>query len=266
MTNVLEIQTDGHLRVLRLNRPDRKNALTGELIQSIVTAVRAAAADDDVWAIAMTGNGDAFCSGLDLSGIGGDRADEGERVEPSDEERARDHFALVMRFECEKPILVGVNGVAVGIGVSLAMSGDLRLAAPSARFHPGYARVGASPDGGLTWTLPEAVGYERAMRFFLENRMVPAAEALAIGMVGEMTETDDAFETRFREYGQLLAGVAPIAARQTKRLVGRVTRPPELQAHLGAEFRLTLQAFTTADSQEAVRAMAARERPTFTGH
>src|SRR4051812_40338606 len=119
MTNVLDIQTDGHLRVLRLNRPDRKNALNGELIEAIVTAVRAAAADDDVRAIAMTGNGDAFCSGLDLSGIGGDRADDEPRAEPSDEERARDHFALVMRFGCEKPILVGVNGVAVGIGVSL---------------------------------------------------------------------------------------------------------------------------------------------------
>jgi 1,4-dihydroxy-2-naphthoyl-CoA synthase len=126
-----------------------------------------------------------------------------------------------MRFDCEKPILVGVNGVAVGIGVSLAMSGDIRLASPSARFHPGYARVGASPDGGLTWTLPEAIGYERAMRFFLENRMVPASEALAIGMVGEVTETDDAFEPRFLEYGQLLAAIAPIAARQTKHLVGR---------------------------------------------
>jgi 2-(1,2-epoxy-1,2-dihydrophenyl)acetyl-CoA isomerase len=265
MTNVLEVQDTGHLRVLRLNRPERKNALNGESFQAIVTEVRAAATDDDVWAIAMTGNGDAFCSGLDLSGVGGDR-DEGERAEPSDEERARDHFALVMRFECEKPILVGVNGVAVGIGVSLAMAGDLRLAAPTARFHPGYARIGASPDGGLTWTLPEAVGYERAMRFFLENRMVPAAEALAIGIVGEVTESDDEFDARFLEYGQLLAGVAPIAARQTKRLVGRITRPRELQAHLGAEFRLTLEAFTSSDSKEAVRAMAAREQPKFTGH
>jgi 2-(1,2-epoxy-1,2-dihydrophenyl)acetyl-CoA isomerase len=265
MTNVLETTDDGHLRVLRLNRPDRKNALSGELIEAIVTAVRAAATDDDVWAIAITGNGDAFCSGLDLTGVGGDRDDDRNRAEPTDEERARDHFALAMRFECEKPVLIGVNGVAVGIGVSLAMAGDIRVAAPSARFHPGYARLGTSPDGGLTWTLPEAVGYERAMRFFFENRMVPAAEALAIGMVGEVTDTDDGFEARFVEYGRLLAGVAPIAARQTKRLVGRVTRPPELQSHLGAEYRLTLGAFTTADSQEAVRALAARDQPTFTG-
>src|SRR3954470_15761754 len=98
MTNVLDIQTDGHLRVLRLNRPERKNALNGELIDAIVTAVRAAAVDDDVWAIAMTGNGDAFCSGLDLSGLAGDGEGDEARPEPSDDQRARDHFALVMRF------------------------------------------------------------------------------------------------------------------------------------------------------------------------
>jgi 2-(1,2-epoxy-1,2-dihydrophenyl)acetyl-CoA isomerase len=264
MTNVLEIQTDGHLRVLRLNRPERKNALDGELIAALVTGLREAAADEDVWAIAITGNGDAFCSGLDLAGIGGEASDDGDDT-PAGDDGARDHFASVMRAECEKPILAGVNGVAVGIGVSLAMAADIRLAAPSARFHPGYARVGTSPDGGLTWTLPEAVGYERAMRFFFEQRMVSADEALALGIVGEVTASDEDFQGRFLEYGRMLAGVAPIAARQTKRMVNRVLLPPGLDAHLTEEIRLTLQAFATEDSREAVRAMAARERPTFTG-
>jgi 2-(1,2-epoxy-1,2-dihydrophenyl)acetyl-CoA isomerase len=217
-----------------------------------------------VWAVAITGNGDAFCSGLDLAGMSGD-GDAADDDGGADEERERVHFALVARYECEKPVLAGVNGVAVGMGVSLAMCADIRIAAPSARFHPGYARVGASPDGGLTWTLPEAVGYERAMRFFLEQRMIDAADALGWGMVGEVTPSDEVFEDRFLEYGRMLASVAPIAARQTKRLVGGVARPPDLQAHLTEEIRLTLQAFTTEDSREAVRAMAARERPTFTG-
>jgi 2-(1,2-epoxy-1,2-dihydrophenyl)acetyl-CoA isomerase len=260
MTDVLEIETDAHLRVLRLNRPERKNALTGELIEGIVAGLRDAARDDDVWAVSITGNGDAFCSGLDLAGMSS-----GDGDDRDDDERERDHFAFVARYECEKPILAGVNGVAVGMGVSLAMCADIRLASPSARFHPGYARVGASPDGGLTWTLPEAMGRERAMRFFLEQRMIGAAEALDLGMVGEVTDSDDTFAERFLEYGRMLAAVAPIAAQQTKRLVGAVARPPELQAHLTEEIRLTLQAFTTDDSKEAVRAMAAREQPTFTG-
>jgi 2-(1,2-epoxy-1,2-dihydrophenyl)acetyl-CoA isomerase len=267
VADVLEITDDAHLRVLRLNRPERKNALTGELIQAIVAALRDAAHDDDVWAVAITGNGDAFCSGLDLAGMGdgGDGGDEDGDEDGDEQDDDRDHFTLVARYECEKPILAGVNGVAVGMGVSLAMCADIRIAAPSARFHPGYARVGASPDGGLTWTLPEAIGRERAMRFFLEQRMIGAAEALDLGMVGEVTGSDDAFADRFLEYGRLLAGVAPIAARQTKRLVGAVARPPDLSAHLTEEIRLTLAAFTTDDSKEAVRAMAAREQPRFTG-
>jgi 2-(1,2-epoxy-1,2-dihydrophenyl)acetyl-CoA isomerase len=263
MSDVLEIEDDGHLRVLRLNRPERKNALTGELIDAIVGGLRGAASDDGVWAVAITGNGDAFCSGLDLGGMGGDGddADDADR----DDDGPRDHFAVVARCECEKPILAGVNGVAVGMGVSLAMCADIRIAAPSARFHPGYARVGASPDGGLTWTLPEAIGYERSMRFLLEQRMIGADEARTLGMVGEVTDTDEAFTARFLEYARMLADVAPIAAQQTKRMVGRITQPPDLPAHLTEEIRLTLTAFTTDDSREAVRAMGAREKPTFTG-
>ena len=86
MSEVLEIENDGHLRVLRLNRPERKNALTGPLIEAIVAGLRDAAHDDDVWAVAITGNGDAFCSGLDLAGMDGDRDDDGD-----DERRRQQH-------------------------------------------------------------------------------------------------------------------------------------------------------------------------------
>ena len=164
---VLDTETYGRLRVLRLNRPERKNALNDELLQAIVIALRAAAHDDDVRAVAITGIGDAFCSGLDLSqsSASGDVSEDTDRQARPEDDDASDHLSLLMRVECEKPVLAGVNGVAVGIGLSLAMNADIRIATPSARFHPGYARVGTSPDGGLTWTLTHAVGYERTMRF-----------------------------------------------------------------------------------------------------
>jgi 2-(1,2-epoxy-1,2-dihydrophenyl)acetyl-CoA isomerase len=236
--------------------------------------VRDAAHDDDVWAVAITGNGDAFCSGLDLSSSAvGDRdadadADAAEQGGPSDtgtDDDVADNMAMLLRVECEKPVIAGVNGVAVGIGLSLAMAADMRIAAPSARFHPGYARVGTSPDGGATWTLTQALGYERAMRFFLEQRMLNADEALRIGMVGEVADSDDDFEERFLGYGQLLAGVAPLASRQTKRLLGRVSQPPDLAAHLREEIRLALHGLASEDSREAIRAMTARDQPVFRG-
>ena len=267
MTAPLEQERDGRLLVLRLNRPDRKNALTGALGWALVEAVRAAAHDDDVWAVALTGNGDAFCSGLDLGG-----ADPAEpQTSLSDQESAIDdlgwvgHLVLAMRVECDKPVLAGVNGVAVGAGLSLAMAADLRIASPTARFHPGYARVATSPDAGLTWTLPQAIGYERALRFLLEQRMIDASEALVLGMVGEVTADEVDFTERFVEYGRLLASVAPLAARQTKRLVGRVGMPPDLPVHLAHEVRNALRGLSTEDSAEAIRAMGAREQPTFRG-
>jgi 2-(1,2-epoxy-1,2-dihydrophenyl)acetyl-CoA isomerase len=263
MTNSLEVENDGRLRVLRLNRPERKNALNGELLGTIVGAVRDAAHDHDVWALALTGNGDAFCSGLDLAANDSDQDDEAERTSAPD--NAADNFATVMRVECEKPILAGVNGVAVGIGVSLAMAADIRIAAPSARFHPGYARVATSPDGGATVTISQALGYEGAMRFFLEQRMISATEARDIGLVGEVTESDAEFEERFLAYGRMLAGIAPIAAQQTKRLVSRVTTPAEFRAHLDEEIRLALHGLSSEDSREAIRAMTTKESPHFKG-
>jgi 2-(1,2-epoxy-1,2-dihydrophenyl)acetyl-CoA isomerase len=262
MTDSLEVQNEGRLRVLRLNRPERKNALDSELLRAIVDAVRDATQDTDVWALALTGNGDAFCSGLDLAA-----SDQGEDDgrERDSEDGSADHFAMVMRVECEKPILAGVNGVAVGIGVSLAMAADIRIAAPSARFHPGYARVATSPDGGATVTISEALGYEGAMRFFLESRMVSAAEARELGLVGEVTDSDAAFEDRFLEYGRMLAETAPIAAQQTKRLLSRVMTPANFAAHLDEEIRLALHGLASEDSREAIRAMTTKESPNFEG-
>jgi 2-(1,2-epoxy-1,2-dihydrophenyl)acetyl-CoA isomerase len=170
-----------------------------------------------------------------------------------------------MRVECEKPIVAGVNGAAVGGGMSIALNADIRIAAPSARFHPGYTRIAVSPDLGLTLTLPRAIGYERAMRFMLENRTVHASEAIALGIVSEVVADDADLDARLLEYGSMLASAAPIAARQTKRLMARADQPLDLGAHLDLENELVVAALGSRDSQEAIRAMMTGESPTFTG-
>jgi 2-(1,2-epoxy-1,2-dihydrophenyl)acetyl-CoA isomerase len=268
VNDALEVRTDGRLRVLRLNRPERKNALDRGLIDALHHAFVDAATDDGVWAVVLTGNGDAFCSGLDFAetgGAGAGAAPTSDDETPAPRAGGGSHLTVVMRVECEKPILAGVNGVAVGAGVSLAMNADIRIAAPSARFHPGYTRLGLSPDLGLTWTLPRAIGYERAMRFLLEQRMVPASEALELGIVSEVVERDEDLDGRLLEYGTMLASVAPIAAQQTKLLMVRGDQPADLVAHLDAEIELVMHALRSHDSAEAIRAMQSRETPNFTG-
>jgi 2-(1,2-epoxy-1,2-dihydrophenyl)acetyl-CoA isomerase len=205
----LAAETVGHVRVLRLDRPQRKNALTASLGWRIVRAVRDAHTDDNVRVVALTGNGDAFCSGLDLGGGDETSVETGlsDQEQMLDEKGWVGRFLLALRFETDKPVVAGINGAAVGAGLSLAMAADIRIAAESARLHPGYLRAGTSPDGGLTWSLPTLVGHEAAMRFLLESRFVAADEALRRGLVSEVVPADQ-LDARLLEFCRTVAAQA----------------------------------------------------------
>ena len=265
MSDVLQISDDGHVRTLRLNRPEKKNALSEELAWGIVAAVQDAAKDDGVWVLGITGVDDAFCSGLDLT----PDADGVNHNPLSPQDAYLDdlgwvsRFPLVLREQCDKPIVAGLNGVAVGAGLALAMAADICIAAESVRLIAGYPRIGGSPDGGLSWTLSQAVGYEQAMRFLLENRTVGADEALALGMVGEVVP-DERFPSRFEEYCQSLTQLSPITGRLTKRVVRRATAI-DLESQARYELLNIGKAFASEDGQEARRAFIERRPPEFTG-
>ena len=262
----LAVETVGHVRVVRLDRPERKNALTPSLGWSIVRAIGDANAEDDVRVVALTGNGDAFCSGLDLGGGDDAPVDTGQ----SDQQRILDEkgwvgrFLLALRFETDKPVVVGINGAAVGAGLSLAMAADIRIAADTARLHPGYLRAGASPDGGLTWSLPTLVGHENALRFLLESRFVDADEALRRGLVSEVVPADQ-LDGRLLEFCQAVAAQAPLAVRRTKRLVARTPLITDIDARMTDEIRNALAGLGSEDGQEAVQAIIEKRRPEFRG-
>jgi 2-(1,2-epoxy-1,2-dihydrophenyl)acetyl-CoA isomerase len=263
MSDVLIISDDAHVRTLRLNRPEKKNALSDELAWGIVAAVEEAARDDSVWVIAITGTGDAFCSGLDLTGVGESATPLSEQSAFMDDISWVGRFALVLREVCDKPIVGGLNGVAAGAGLSLAMACDVRIGAERMRLIAGYPRIGGSPDGGLTWTLPQAIGYEQAMRFLLENRTVDADEALRLGFVGEVV-ADAAFDARLAEYCAFLAERSPIASRLTKRGVTRATRI-DLEDQVRFELANIRRAFATKDAEEARKAFFEKRQPAFEG-
>ena len=262
----LEVETVDHVRVLRLDRPERKNALTTALGWSIVRAVAEAQADDDVRVIALTGNGDAFCSGLDLGGGDDEPVDTGlsESQRALDEKGWVGRFLVALRFDTDKPVVAGINGVAVGAGLSLAMAADIRIAADTARLHPGYLRAGTSPDGGLTWSLPTLIGHQNAMRFLLESRFVPADEALQLGLVAEVVPTDE-LDARLLEYCTAIAGQAPLAVQRTKRLVARTPLVTDVDARVREEIRNALAGLDSEDGKEAVQAIMEKRTPTFRG-
>jgi 2-(1,2-epoxy-1,2-dihydrophenyl)acetyl-CoA isomerase len=258
---VLLEETDGGVRILKLNRAAKKNALSADLVQALIAGFQAAAVDDDVRVVGITGAGDAFCSGADLK----ERRPAGESSTPRPS--AEDQVVRLVsgiRIDCEKPVIAGVNGIAIGAGLALAMCADMRIAKETARFHPGYARAGSSPDCGLSWTLPQAIGHERAMRFLLDPQMMDADSAFALGLVGEVAPREK-FDDTFLAYCRKIAEVAPLAAQQTKRLVTRVGLMADLEVHLRDELSLAKHALKSEDGREAVRAIFEKRKPNFTG-
>ena len=262
--SVVEINDEGRVRTIVLNRPEKKNALSNELAWGVITAVEEAARIDDVWVIAITGAGDAFCSGLDLTSDDGAGSPLTGQAAFLDDIAWVGRFPLVLRQVCDKPVIGGINGVAAGAGLSLAMACDVRLMAKGTRLIAGYPRMGGSPDGGLTWTLSQAIGYEQTMRFLLENKTVGADEALALGMVGEVVD-DDRFAARLAEYSALVAERSPITARLTKRTVGRATTAIDVEAHVRYELQNIQRAFRSKDAQEARQAFFEKRAPNFEG-
>ena len=175
---VLLEETRNEVRILRLNRPEKKNALSGELILALVRSIEEASADDEIRVVALTGVGRAFCSGADLSPR---RPTDPPPQSAGQSEETAVRLVVGIRVTCEKPVVAGIDGIAIGAGLAIAMCADMRLASSAARFHPGYARAGTSPDCGLSWTLPEAIGHERAMRFFLEQEMARCRRSACAG-------------------------------------------------------------------------------------
>ncbi len=264
--SVLNVHDEGHVRYLELNRPEKKNALSEELAWGIVHVIEDAARDEAVWVIGVTGSGDSFCSGLDLtpSEAGTNHTGMNAQDQYLDDLGWVSRFPLVLREHCDKPIVAGLNGVAVGAGLSLAMAADMRVMSTGARLIAGYPRIGGSPDGGLSWTLPQLMGYEQALRFLVENRTVEADEAKELGMVGEVVNAER-FEERFHEYCDSLTKLSPITARLSKRVVRHATALADAEGHMRYELLNIGKAFGSNDGKEARAAFMERRDPEFKG-
>jgi 2-(1,2-epoxy-1,2-dihydrophenyl)acetyl-CoA isomerase len=264
MADILTVRDTGHVRTITLNRPEKKNALSDQLAWGIVAAIDEAAADDNVWVVAITGSGDAFCAGLDLS-------QGGERWSPKPSLSAQlddinwvGHFLLAIRKRCDKPVVAGVNGVAVGAGLGLAMAADVRIVARSAKLMAGYTRIGGSPDAGLTVTLPQAMGYEQALRFMMENRTVGGEEAVKLGMAGELAE-DAGFVDRLSAYCQQLCEWSPVTLRLLKRGLAKSMESTDLEQQMRFELANIKVAFGSEDGMEARKAFLEKRKPVFRG-
>lgn len=263
MTQLVTVADAGRVRTITLNRPEKKNALSQELAWAIVGAVDDAARDDNVWVVALTGAGDTFCAGLDLTGST-PHSPHSPMTAQLDDVGWVGNFLLAIRKRCDKPVVAGVNGAAVGAGLGLAMAADARIVARGARLMAGYTRIGASPDAGLSITLPQAMGYERAMRFMLENRTAMGDDVVSLGLAGEVVNDAD-LPARLAEYCAQLAAWSPITTRLLKRSMVASLETTDMEKQLRYEVSNIRLAFASEDSKEARRAFLEKRKPVFNG-
>jgi len=233
----------GRLGVVRLERPEALNALTGPMIAGIETQVRQAAADPAVFAICITGAGRGFCAGLDMSVL----ADHAAGRAPAPVERTpRQAMLFSFLLDIEKPVIAAVNGVGAGGGFILAMMCDLRFMADSASLITVFSKRGLIGEHGAAWILPRMVGLSRTLDLLWSSRRVDAAEAYRIGLADRVVAADDLLAAVETYVEEMAATVSPRAvavmkaqvhadlargfdegARHTERVMGEALAHPD---------------------------------------
>jgi 2-(1,2-epoxy-1,2-dihydrophenyl)acetyl-CoA isomerase len=245
---------------LTLNRPDAYNALNLALGRDLFQATLEADEDRAVRAIVVTGAGKAFCAGGDVK----DFADNPDRIGIFIKELTTYLHGAVSRFSrSDKPVIMAVNGIAAGGGLSFALSGDLVIAAESAKFTMAYSKIAATPDGSSSYFLPRLIGLRRAMELYFTNRVLTAREALEWGLVtrvvpdGELKSAVSALATELAQGPTKAFGSA-------KRLLHQSTWE-SLETQMELEAQAIAAAGHTEDFRAGITAFAQKSTPTFRG-
>lgn len=257
MSGAIHVEKRNSVGIVTLDIPKTRNALSREALIELADQLEVLFAAEDCRAVVLTGAGDHFCSGGDLSGMVAER--------PLPVGRARTKFGQrVARLIVEgpKPVITAVEGYAAGAGLSLAAAADYNVASGTAKFIASFAKVGLLPDLGLLWTLPSRVGLAEAKRMFMSCRTVDAAEAKTLGLVDLLVEPGKALEAAVAIALEFSAQAPlPTALLKSIYAAGCTTFDQALRSEFDNQPALNL----TQDHREAVAAFLAKRQPKFRG-
>ncbi|MEO5874814.1 MAG: enoyl-CoA hydratase-related protein [Streptosporangiaceae bacterium] len=244
---------------LTLSRPERLNAITDEVVEELLEILHGLATDTSVRVVILTGEGRAFCSGMDIQATGPE-SEEG-RVQRLYRALQRAGDVVLALREIPQPVIAALHGPVVGMAISLALACDLRVASPTARLVSPFLRLGFSAgDLGLSWLLPRLVGTAKAAEIFYRAQSLTAAEALDLGLVTMVVEDDLVGAEELA--GELLTR-SPFGLRHTKELLNLSMDAPGLRAHMAIENRTQTMAFLTEDLMEGFAATMEKREPHF---
>ena len=263
MSDHLLVERDGHIVTVTMNRPDSRNAWSGEMLGAMADAWEMIDADPDIRVALLTGAGGYFCAGADLKAMGSARSSGDDGF--SDKVRGADvAFAGMLRaYRLRKPLIAAVEGVAVAGGTEILQATDIRVAGESAFFGLAEVRRGLFPIGGSTIRLRRQIPYTKAMEILLTGDTITAQEALDLGLIGHVVPDGTALD-KARGIADRIARNGPLAVQAIKRSVQETEGLPESEA-LKIELEMGLPVFASEDAKEGPRAFAEKREPNFQG-
>jgi enoyl-CoA hydratase/carnithine racemase len=259
ITSEVLVETVGRTRVVTINRPEARNALTRAVITGVRDAFDAASADDAIRCVVLTGAGNHFCAGADLRK---NLMEDPELLQHLEQYMDEYHAVIKAIVRCPKPSLAMLDGCAVGFGADLALACDLRVATREAYVQEKFVKIGLMPDGGGTFWLPRLVGTARALRWMLLAEKIEAPELESLGLVMKVVAQSDLREATLGVARELEKG-PPLAFAHIKRAV--YGSWGELEAALRREREGQLQLLRSQDAMEGIMAWASKREPSFEG-
>ncbi|ATE63947.1 enoyl-CoA hydratase/isomerase family protein [Rhizorhabdus dicambivorans] len=253
----ITVEKQAAVAIVTLNRPETKNAITQEMRGQMYHAFEEIALDHEVRAVILTGAGGAFCSGMDVGGMG-----RGGVVGSMDRMHTLNRIARAIH-SLKKPTIAAVPGVCVGVGWSYALACDIILAAEKAKFAAIFRNIALAPDGGMVWHLRQQLGIQKAKELIYSGRIIGADEALALGLVFEKT-ADDQLMDRAMELAQSFAAGPSVAMGLAKRQFD-LTWNSSFEQYLDMEATMQPIASRTEDHEEGLAAFREKRKPVFKG-
>ena len=258
----LRLDVSDRVAVLTLNRPEKLNALSDEMIRSAIAALERCATDPDIGCVVLTGEGRAFCAGGDVSAMGAPSRVDRTLEEGVDRQRDIHRFPSLL-YELPKVTIAAINGVAAGAGLGLALSCDLRIGSDRARFMTAFAKVGFGGDFGATWKLARLVGEAKAKELFFLSEMVEASDALRLGLVNRVCPHDTLVE-QVRGIARRIASGPLVSFRYMKENI-HLAMTNDYRTLLDREALTQVRCGQTEDHREGVAAFLEKRAPRFRG-
>jgi enoyl-CoA hydratase/carnithine racemase len=260
----IRAEVEDRVLTITLNRPERLNAWTPTMMSELLDAFDRADADDQVHAVVVTGAGRGFCAGADLE-RGGDTFDWREREREGDAEVPRDGGGrLSLRvFDCTKPVIAAINGPAVGVGATMTLPMDIRLAAEEARIGFVFARRGIVPEACSSWFLPRVVGISRAMEWVTTGRVFSAQEALEGGLVRSVHPAGELLDAAYDLAHEIASGSAPVSVALARRMLWRMLGAEHPMLAHRVDSRAMFIRGQSADAREGISAFLEKRSARF---